>query len=187
MERTHVFGASMGGAIAQELALSQPNLVHGLVLGCTMCGWKKGVAPTQKTQPETAGITQAQSALEYIRSFWPLLTTPEFARSGQAFLQEMEQAVLQKPTPPAALLSQDAAVRAWDSYDRLPQMKVQTLIIHGDADRMVPVGNASILRERIPDAQLRILPGAGHAFMWQFPDESAQAIVEFLAAVPSAV
>ncbi|MDO8613587.1 MAG: alpha/beta hydrolase, partial [Dehalococcoidia bacterium] len=78
------------------------------------------------------------------------------------------------------------AVQSFDTYDRLPQVQAPTLVIHGDRDQLVPVENADILHERIPGSQVRIVPGVGHCFFWEKPEESAGAIVEFLkSAVPA--
>jgi 3-oxoadipate enol-lactonase len=68
----------------------------------------------------------------------------------------------------------------WDAYDRLPTVVAPTLIIHGDADRRVPVENAALLRERIPGATVKILRGAGHVFTTDQPEVSAEVITEFL-------
>ena len=74
----------------------------------------------------------------------------------------------------------------FDTYERLPEIKAPTLIVHGDRDRLVPVGNADILQERIAGSRVRIIPGVVHMFFWEKPEESAGAIVEFLkTAVPA--
>ncbi len=72
----------------------------------------------------------------------------------------------------------------FNSYERLPRLRAATPIIHGDADRLIPVQNARILNKHIPDSRLYILPGAGHSFSWEKPKESAEAIGWFLSSVP---
>jgi len=80
-----------------------------------------------------------------------------------------------------------AAIQAFDSFDRLPQINAPTLILHGECDLLVPVANAHVLKDRIPAAELRVLPGAGHVFTWEFPEVSAAAVVEFLTKAPIGV
>lgn len=177
--KAHVLGISMGGVIAQELVLNHPGLVRGLTLGCTTPGWSKGVQPSQDV---VASImpTPGLSPEEQVRKSWPLISTPGFMERGRDFLEEMLRKGLENPTPVYALMRQLEAIQGFDAYERLPQVRQPTLILHGDEDSLVAARNADILHERIKGSVLRILPGAGHVFFWEFPKESAQAIVEFL-------
>ncbi len=122
---------------------------------------------------------------EQVRKSWPVIVGPEFLERGRDFLEEMLRTGLEHPTPIYALARQTAAISQFDTYDRLPEIQAPTLIIHGDHDQLVPLQNAHILAERIPNSTLRVLPGAGHTFFWEFPEEVAGAIVEFLSAVPA--
>ncbi len=185
IERAHVFGVSMGGMIAQKLALNHPHLVRGLVLGCTAPGWSKGVSASPEAWAVLAP-TPGLSREEQVRKAWPVISTPEFLERGRDFLEEMLRTGLENPTPIYALVRQTSAIGQFDSYERLPQIQSPTLIIHGDQDMLVPTQNGYILRERIAGSRLRIIPGAGHTFFWEFPRESAEGIVEFLSKVPAA-
>jgi pimeloyl-ACP methyl ester carboxylesterase len=77
-------------------------------------------------------------------------------------------------------MRQTQAVMSYDTYDRLPEIHVPTLVIHGDADKIVPVENARILASRIPNAELAILSKMGHLFMFEAFDESNRIILDFL-------
>jgi len=81
-------------------------------------------------------------------------------------------------------MRQMAAVQAFDSFDRLPNIEAPTLVIHGDRDVLVPVANAYVLKDPFPDAELHIVQGAGHLFTFEFPEESAATVVEFLTKAP---
>ncbi|MBI2913732.1 MAG: alpha/beta fold hydrolase [Chloroflexi bacterium] len=182
--QAHVFGVSLGGMIAQELVLHYAQRVQGLVLGCTTSGWSRGVPPA----PEVVAAMMPAPGLsreEQVRKSWPVISTPEFMEREPEFLEEMLRASLENATPVDVLLRQVAAVQAFDAYERLPGIQAPTLVLHGDADRLVPIENANILAERIPNSTLRVLPGAGHVFFWEFPGEAGAAIVEFLSAVPA--
>lgn len=186
IEKAHVLGVSMGGMVAQELAVGHPQRVQGLVLGCTNCGREHGVA----APPEMVDLLTPQPALsreEQVRRSWPAITTQEFLESHLDVMEERLRRSLIHPTPIETAVRQTAAALAFDSYDRLPQIKAPTLVLHGDRDNIVPVANAHILKERIPGAELRVYPGVGHLFVFESPEESAAAVVEFLAKVPIGV
>jgi pimeloyl-ACP methyl ester carboxylesterase len=183
IERAHVLGISMGGMIAQELALNHPQRVRGLVLGCTLCGGPRAITAS----PEVLAMIQPEPGLpreEQIRKAWPAMCTPEFIEARREFMEEMLRESLVHPTPVQTLLRQSAGIQAFDAYGRLPGISAPTLVIHGDRDVLVPPANAVVLRERIPGAELRVIEGAAHNFFWEKPEESAAVISEFLAAVP---
>ncbi len=183
IERAHVMGISMGGMIAQELVLNHPERVQGLVLGCTNCGPGRGIPAPQETIAKFGQIASLPVE-ERIRRFWGITITPEFEESGKEFLDRIIAIAMETPTPMETFGRQFAAAMAFDTYERLPQIKAPTLIIHGDRDFLVPVGNADVLHSQISGSQVRIVPGVGHCFFWEKPDASADAIVEFLTKVP---
>jgi len=183
--KAHVLGISLGGMIAQELVLNHPQVVQGLVLGCTTCGARRGVTMPAETVARFGGIVNLPMK-ERIKQFWNITITPEFIKTGAAFLDAIIAKHIDTPTPLETFARQMGAGQAFDSYDRLSQIEAPTLIIHGDRDALIPAGNADVLASRIDGAQLRIVPGVGHMFFWEKPEESANAIVEFLAKIPVA-
>lgn len=186
IDKAHVLGVSMGGMVAQELVLNHPQQVQGLVLGCTNCGGEHRVAAA----PEMVELLTPLPGLsreEQVRRSWPAVTTPEFLESHGDVMEERLGASLVNPTPIETAMRQMAAVQAFDSFDRLPQIKAPTLILHGDRDSIIPVANAHVLKDRIPGAELSVFADAGHLFTFEFPEESAGAVVEFLAKVPVGV
>lgn len=180
--RAHVFGISMGGMIAQELALGHPGLVHGLVLGCTNCGPAHSVPPQAEVISQMGQLMSLveRPVAEQIDEFWKVAVTPEFVENGAEFLASIAREGMKTPPTLVALGRQFAAIQSFDSYDRLPQITAPSLIIHGDRDLLIPVANAQILAQRIPGAQVRIIPDVGHMFFWEKPRESAEAICSFL-------
>jgi 3-oxoadipate enol-lactonase len=189
INKAYVLGVSMGGMIAQELALNDPQRVERLVLGCTTCSGgsqshrEGGAVPAP---PEVIALLTARPELsreEQLRRSWPAISTAEFIKSHSDVLEERLRLSLINPTPVETAQRQMAAVQAWDSFDRLPQIEAPTLVIHGDRDVLVPVANAYVLGDRIPGAELHIVQGAGHLFTFEFPEESGGAVVEFLTKV----
>ena len=172
----HVIGFSMGGMIAQELALLYPDRVRKLVLGCTFCGGKQAVRATQEVERTLVGKV-FQSRASRIAALPPILYDPHTPRDRI----ELDLNLLRQ-NPPRVLtfLWQAAAIRQWGSYDRLPQITAPTLVIHGETDRLVPPENAKILADRIPGAKLVMLPEAGHIFPTDQPELSREELVRFL-------
>ena len=180
VDSAHVFGISMGGMIAQEFALQYPERVRSLVLGCTAAG-----GPTAlPSEPEAAELLAARGQM----------TAEQAARAAVAFIYdpgtpweliEQDLAVRRPWFPrPEAYLAQLQGIFMWESYSRLEQIHAPTLVIHGEHDRLVPMGNARILAEKIPGAKLVLLPNAGHIFTTDQPDEAHRAILKFLESVP---
>jgi pimeloyl-ACP methyl ester carboxylesterase len=184
--RAHVFGVSMGGMIAQELVLSHPDLVQGLVLGCTTCGFGRGPQATPQTMVMLAQSNASTTPRDKVRQFLLAASTPEFVqKEAEGLLDWVMETFQEAPTPLESIGRQFAAITLFDTYERLPQVKAPTLIVHGDRDLLVPVGNADILHERIAGSRVRIIEGAGHMFFWERPEEATGAAIEFLTSVPA--
>jgi pimeloyl-ACP methyl ester carboxylesterase len=184
IERAHVFGVSMGGMIAQEIVLSYPERVDGLVLGCTAAGGPTTVLADAEVR-EMLTPTPGLSREEQVRKAWPGITTQKMIEDG-AFLGEMLMVSLAKPTPLDTIFKQTVAIATFNAYDRLPEVKAQTLVIHGDQDRLVQIENGRIVHERIPGSRFEVMPGAAHMFFWEQPEAAAALVTSFLASLPAA-
>ncbi len=177
----HVFGVSMGGMIAQEFALQFPERVRSLILGCSAAG-----GPTaQPADPAAIAMLQATSWMSAEDA--AQAAVPFIYDSGTPRARIDEDIDIRRPwfARREAYLAQLQAILAWESYSRLPQMAAPTLVIHGQADRLVPVGNGKILAERIPGAKLVLLERAGHLFSTDQPDAAHKAVLEFLSSQPA--
>jgi 3-oxoadipate enol-lactonase len=179
IESAHVLGESMGGMIAQELALNYPDRVKSLILGCTFCGGTMVIQPTPEaleflTSPEMAKLSVEERA----RMTVPWLWNQEFIDKNPEAVEMYVAITSEYPTPIHGFVCQAQAVAAHNTYDRLSQIKAPTLVIVGDADRIIPAGNSAILASSIPNAELVILKNAGHDF---FVDaEAIRIILDFL-------
>jgi 3-oxoadipate enol-lactonase len=185
IERAHVMGISMGGMIAQEFALNHPARLRGLVLGCTMCGLAHSVAgdpealaalqvnPGEPLAPQVERLLGACCAKPFVAS----------AR-GQAVLKARVAEVMDYPMTPAHTYQLHwGAVMGFDAFDRLPQIKSPTLVVTGTSDLLIPDANSDIIKERIPGARIHKLPGAGHVFFWEAPEDSVGVVTQFLSSV----
>ncbi len=173
IENARVFGLSMGGMVAQEIALRHPGLTSVLVLGATNCGGERTVAPAPEVIKILLARADASTAGEVGRDWLEAVFTPAFVRENPdavaAYLERAE--VL--PTAPEVVRLQAEAVAAFSSWDRLPGISVPTWILHGELDSIVPPANARLLEGRIPFARTVFLPGMGHDFTAQNPRYAA--------------
>jgi 3-oxoadipate enol-lactonase len=163
--RTHVIGVSMGGMIAQELALRHPQRVRGLVLACTYpepdadIERQREFSVTQLGGSITASgemqiDVKALDPMTFFHHLLPAVFNPEFIANQLPKLIELFSGALQYGFSLEAILGQVAAVMSHNATDRLHQITAPTLVITGDADRLVPPANSDILAKYIPGARL---------------------------------
>ena len=170
VERAHVVGTSLGGMVAQELALSAPARVNRLVLVCTHPGGARAF-PMPK---QTVRLMEARATLrEYVENSLEPDPRPELVER----ILEHRVATAQPYEPWAA---QAAAGAAFDAAERLADLAAPTLILHGDGDVVVDPRNAGLLAELVPEASVKMYPGCGHLLMWQEPERFARDLEEFL-------
>jgi pimeloyl-ACP methyl ester carboxylesterase len=182
VDAAHVYGVSMGGMIAQELALRHPDKVRSLILGATWPGGPHAVAP----EPEVLqALVDQGAAVDRVVSpaLLDVLFSPDYlAEHGSELLQRFQRMGDYPPTSPEAYAAQLRAIARYDTYDRLPDIAAPTLVLHGTDDPLLPVGNARILAERIPGAKLVLFEGARHAYLLEKQAEADAAVLDFLRA-----
>ena len=176
----HVVGASMGGVVAQLLAVRSPERVRSLVLACTACShqpWRRDLLAGWATLATERGMGAVSAkALRW-------LIGPRHRRRFGLPLSVLAPLVLN--ASPAAFASQVAAILAQpdESADALADLDVPALVIVGTQDVLTPMADAEELVERIPGAQLVVLSGAAHGLMLDRAGEFNAAVLEFLASV----
>ena len=185
LNSAHVMGVSMGGMVAQEVALRHPQRVRTLTLGCTYAGGE-GSALTDPTVIQHLGeLFMSGRAQEGLRAAFEYNVSREFADDPANF-ELVKRIARDLPTSLDVMLLQVQAVAGHDTSKRLGEISAPTLVIHGSEDQMLSVSNAHHIAERIPGARLEILEGVGHAFWWERPERSAQLVRELAAAEPAA-
>lgn len=176
LERAHVLGISMGGMIAQELALAHPERIRSLSLGATYCG---GPGSTLMAEEDlrTLGAAMASGDRELVlRSMWEINLSPGFREVGSRYAAFHEMAT-ELQAPRDVILQQMRACGAHDTSARLGQISVPTQVIHGTADRLLGVNNG-IQIARLLGVEPRLLDDVGHMFWWEQPVRSAALVRE---------
>jgi 3-oxoadipate enol-lactonase len=181
IEQAHVLGISMGGMIAQELALGHPQKIGALTLGCTYCG---GEGSSLAAPADIEGLAEAMMSGDReraIRAGWEINVSPGFA-ANEAAWAEFEAIAGRRSVAVPVVMAQMQACAAHDTNARLPALNLPTLVIHGTVDRLLPVENGRLIASRIPASRLEILDGIGHMFFWEQPELSAELVREHVAA-----
>jgi pimeloyl-ACP methyl ester carboxylesterase len=178
IRRAHVLGASLGGMVAQELALRHPDRVDDLVLACTTPGWPfaypmparsvRLLARTARLPAETARLRHTENALA-AGPDRPELVRRVLERQGS------------RP-PGSGVLSTQAIAGSRYAGRTVARIRASTLVLHGGADTVVDPRNGRLLAARIPGARLVTFPGLGHLLFWEDPDGFAAAVTSFLLA-----
>ena len=181
VERAHVFGMSLGGMIAMRFALRHPERVDRLVLGCTTMGGRaaKKIPVTSVARLVAAGRLSFADAMTYTA---PIVVSPEFLALRDDILPAWRAIALSEPVPLKGSALQLLAAAEHDVHKEVRDIRARTLVLTGDADRLIPAENSRRLAKEIPGAELVILPGAGHDFTTEQPEPSARALERFLLA-----
>jgi pimeloyl-ACP methyl ester carboxylesterase len=166
IERTIIAGHSMGGAIAQTLALAYPDRVAALALIAT--GARLRVSPSFLEEFQNDFDNTVDKIIAYY-----------FARGADPRLIEKSAAVLRACGQPI-VLGDFNACNDFDATARLAEIRVPTLVLCGTADQLTPPKSSEFLASQIPNAQLALIEGAGHHVMIEKPDAVNRALSEFV-------
>jgi 3-oxoadipate enol-lactonase len=173
--RADVFGMSMGGMIAQELAIRHPDRVRRLALGATFASWLRGHKPSLRTAMDLLLLVLQRQRVP-AELIGRLLVSRRFHAAHPTrtldWMTRGEHAELR------CAAAQVGAILGHATLHRLGRIRAPTLVITGDEDRLVPPRNAEVLAAGIPDARLLVLRGAGHVFPLEREEETVRALRE---------
>jgi 3-oxoadipate enol-lactonase len=177
IESAHVVAISMGGMIAQELALAAPELLRSLTLGCTYCGGPGSrLMPQENLEKLAAGMASGDRE-KAIRASYEVNLSPTFRaeENRYAAFHEMATAV---PAAKRTIELQARAILGHDTSGRLGEIAAPTLIVHGTDDGVLPYPNGELIASLMPGARLETLEDVGHMFWWERPEICAALIHE---------
>lgn len=183
IEKAHTMGHSMGGYIAQALALNYPQLVNKLILSATNFGGPNHVPVTQEAL--LVLMDTKSEPLARLRNGIVISTASGFAENHPEIIEAWVNYRATHPLDPLAYQAQLAIglglMSAEASFDgKLSQVQAPTLILFGAEDKVVPPGNALLFAQQIPDSRIIALPQVGHFYPFEAPVAAANAVTEFL-------
>lgn len=166
----HVFGVSLGGMVAQELALRHPTRVRTLTLGCTYPGKGGDLTAPGPVRAIEAGLAGDRELA--IRTSFEVNVSRAFAALDGNY-PVFRDAALSTRVPVPVIVMQSQAAIGHDALDRLATITASTLVIHGTADEMILPLNANLIAKTIPGARLELFDDIGHLFWWEEPERTA--------------
>ena len=177
LDAAHVYGISLGGMIAQQLALRHPERIRSLVLGATQPGGRRAV----RADAEVMAFFRQRSHMDKEEAAW---ASVEFnygprcrAEHADRIAEDIERR-LEQPFNAQAYRAQLFAAAMHNCYGRLDRIEVPTFVVHGAHDRVIPAANAHLMAERLPDCRLTVLEDSGHLYPTEAP-EVDEAIGDF--------
>ena len=178
IDSAHVYGLSMGGMVAQEVAIRFPDRVRSLVLGCTTHGGPRAVLPSPKV---AAALTARGAPAELrVQLLGRALFSEDFRLREPALVRRYLGLLNAHRTSARGAVSHLAASAYHDTRARLGRIAAPTLVLHGDRDVLTPPANARLLADAIPDATLALVRGTGHAYLLEQPQESHRLFLDWL-------
>jgi 3-oxoadipate enol-lactonase len=179
IERAHVVGASMGGMIAQHLALDHRDRVRSLVLACTTAGGRSGAPPWRLLA--SAAVRPLIGTRRSFPVVAPMLYAATTLREKPDRVAEDLDRRMADSTSPLTLYAQLGAIALHDTRARLPELDgMPALVVHGLEDRLVPPARGRELAELIPSAHLELIPTCGHLLTTDAEEQTAGAILAHL-------
>ncbi len=171
LEHAHVLGISMGGMIAQELALSHPERIRTLSLGATYCGGPQSKLMADEDLRMLGAAMASGDRGQVLRAMWEINLSPDFRAEESRYAAFREMAVALQ-APKDVIFQQMQAIAAHDTSTRLSQLSVPTQVIHGTADRLLMVDNGIQIASLLA-VEPQLLEGVGHMFWWEKPERAA--------------
>jgi pimeloyl-ACP methyl ester carboxylesterase len=175
LDSAHAIGISMGGMVAQELALAHPEHIRSLTLGCTYCGGEGSLLSSEEVMRRLAEGMSSGDRERAVRIAWEVNVSPGFAADKDAYATFLERG-MRYAMPVPVIMEQMRAIAAHDTSTRLPELRLPTLVVHGTLDQMLPVENGHMIAGLIPDSRLEILEGIGHMFFLEEPERTASLV-----------
>jgi len=183
IRRAHVMGASLGGMVAQELAITHPERVDGLVLVCTAPGWPFSY-PMPAASMRLIATTARMTAEAVRRRHTENALSARTVRHHPELVNRLLELQGSRPADAGVGPAQAAAGARYTGGLRQRRIGARTLVLHGGADTVVDPRNGRLLADRIPGARLVTFPELGHLLFWEDPDGFADAVAAFLLARP---
>jgi len=177
IEKTHLIGHSMGGAIAQEIAINHPEQVEKMIL---VSSWAKSNIQTRRLFEVFREMNRECEPALFIRNLTQWVFGRDFFERNMEVILVAEQIRITDPFPVDIIETQCNACIGHDTLSRLSLIQAITLVTAGSEDILLPRYYSEELAANIPDARLAVFEGGGHIHLWEKPEEFHERTIEFL-------
>lgn len=184
LDRVHLLGASMGGMLVQEFAIAHPDRLASLTICCSNVGGSRTVVPDREVIAKFLSSAGQPTNPEDSRAALGILIHPDSLAACPDNLDFYIATRDRFPHSPEELAQRAAGVGSLDTYDRLVNLDLPTLVMTGSDDRLVPKQNSQIIHEAIADSAYVEIEKTGHIFFAERPEASSGALLDFLAKHP---
>jgi pimeloyl-ACP methyl ester carboxylesterase len=176
-DKINVLGFSMGGLVAQDLALSYPESVKSLILLSTAPSMKRPYPPSKQANR----IMHANAfSVEHLANIYYLIFGAQYRETFKVEEYIKMKLEDENPQPREAYCNQLQALESHDLVDSVQKIQSPTLVITGDSDSLIRPDNSHWLSQQIPNAKLHILEGVGHMVALEWTKDLSSYIKEFL-------
>jgi pimeloyl-ACP methyl ester carboxylesterase len=182
IQHAHVLGYSMGGYIAQELAITHPHMVDSLILVSTGAGGARAVTMSADRAEKFADI-QGLTPEEILQKNMDIFFSDRFLSNHPDEVRIFSELSMRWYQPAEAFVQQFNACQKHDTVTRIHLIKAPTLILSGEDDPLIPPQNSMILKELMPQAQLKMFPTLRHCFFIEASGLFNQTVLSFLQSV----
>ena len=186
LERVDLLGFSLGGMVAQEIALTRPSLVRKMLLVGTAPEGGEEIMRLEKPKIREIFASNLPASQRLVKLFFAPSASSQAA--GEAFIARLAQRIQDREpvSGPEVAKAQIVAFRAWEAYTgerfaKLRKIGQPCLVVSGVFDMMIPVRNSYLLSEHLPNAVLLTFPDSGHGSLFQFHQSFTRQAAAFLA------
>lgn len=181
IQSAHILGISMGGLIAQQVAISYPEKVRSLILVSTHFGGPNSIPMDDRNMALLIALPTETISKEQAREMRYRATFSEqFLRENRDVIEHIDEWAEKLPTPLFAQVHQSLAVGAFNAEEKVKNITASTLIIHGDSDRAVPTKNGELLAKIIPISRLSLIKGGSHFSIIEKYQEFNKIVMDFI-------
>ncbi|TFF92798.1 alpha/beta hydrolase [Candidatus Thorarchaeota archaeon] len=181
IDKAHILGISMGGLIAQQIAISYPNRLRSLIVVSSHFGGPNHATIDDRTLALLVALPTETISMEQAREMRYRATfSTQFLEENRHIIEQIDQWAEKYPTPLYAQVHQSAATSAFNSESQLGQITAPTLVLHGDKDKAVPTENGRLIAEKIPNSELLLLEGASHFCIIEKYQEFNNEVMKFI-------
>jgi pimeloyl-ACP methyl ester carboxylesterase len=181
LARIHLVGASMGGLIVQEFALSYPSRLRSLTVCCSTFGGKNAVSAAPEVARAMIEGSRPDASPQALRAALEVLFHPDSVEGKPDAVKFYTETKRAFPHAAEEIACRVRGIASFDAFDALAHLSVPTLVLTGSHDRLVPPENSHRLAARIPGAELRVIEGGGHVFFVEQPEATNRALLDFFA------